>query len=135
MPRSKGKNFNLQRQSTRQTLPLASKEDVFQELKRYSRDPFSELLAEWIKAAPDFEDVKRFAQMNPDKWVNAVHHLSSMSGYSDKRETEMNVNLNVRQMSDSQLEDQLVEIRRQLDLEVVEVEEVAAESESDGSAS
>jgi len=81
-------------------------------LKQYDRSPFMELLAKFIECVPTEDALRAFARKNPDKWVNAIFAIQRMSGYTEKTETTVNMNLAVAvgRMSDSQLEDKLREM-------------------------
>ena len=81
-------------------------------LKQYDRSPFMELLAKFIESVPSEDALRAFARRNPDKWVTAIFAIQRMSGYTEKTETTVNMNLAVAvgRMSDSQLEDKLREM-------------------------
>jgi hypothetical protein len=82
-------------------------------LRRYDRAPFLDLLQAWLENGPDIADVKLFAAKYPDRWAQTARQLAQMAGYAERTEIEHNITLNVRSMSDSQLEDQL---RKELEL-------------------
>jgi hypothetical protein len=97
-------------------------------LRNYDRTPFLDLLAAYLDAFPSAEALEAFAEKYPDRYVTALGHIARVAGYTDKTESSINVNINVRAMSDSQLEDRLKQLAKQvevpatvLDLEAVEV--------------
>ena len=83
-------------------------------LKHYDREPFLELLAQWLECMPEPEVIAKWARAYPDRWVNAMKAISQMSGFADKTESTLNVNVNVSEMSDSQIEDELRRLRERL---------------------
>jgi hypothetical protein len=83
-------------------------------LRNYDRAPFMDLLAEWMHCFPEPDSLKLFADKYPDRYIQAMAHLARIAGYTDKTESSVNVNVNVRQLSDSQLEDRLKELSANL---------------------
>lgn len=83
-------------------------------LQRYNREPFIDLLTEWLQHAPSPDKIQEFADKNPDKYMMALSHIAKLSGFTEKQESEVNVNVRVHELSDSQLEDQLANLHNQL---------------------
>ncbi len=90
-------------------------------LQQYDRRPFLDVLAEFIQSCPSQEDIKKFSAKYPDRWAGAIRQLATVGGFTEKR--ELNVNVHVTEMSDSQLEDALTKfmIENSLNLPAVEV--------------
>lgn len=85
-------------------------------LRQYDRTPFLDLLAVWLECAPSAEDIQRMAHKSPDKWVTAMTQIARSGGFTDKTETDINMNVSVSKMSDSQLEDRMRKMAEQLGL-------------------
>lgn len=91
-------------------------DELRRRLQAYDRTPFLDLLGVFLECAPTELDIKAMAKKNPDKWMNAMSQLARTAGFTDKTETTHNVNLNIGQMSDSQLEDRVRHLQQQLAL-------------------
>jgi len=78
-------------------------------LRQYDRAPFIDVLVEWIGCGPGPDAIADFAEKHPDKYVAAVSSLARIAGFSEKTETRVDVNIDIRRLSDSQLEDKLAE--------------------------
>jgi hypothetical protein len=64
-------------------------------------------LAEWLECGPQPEDIQKFAAKYPDRYATAIRQVAQIAGFSEKREVSVDVTLNIRTLSDSQLEDAL----------------------------
>jgi hypothetical protein len=73
-------------------------------------------LAEWLECSPDPEDIKKFASKYPDRYAGAIRQLAQIGGFTEKREVSVDVHVNIRTMSDSQLEDRLKALTSELKL-------------------
>jgi len=76
-------------------------------LQQYDRRPFLDLLAEWLLCSPDPEDIQKFANKYPDRYAGAMRQIAQVAGFTEKKEIDVGVNLNIHLLSDSQLEDKL----------------------------
>jgi hypothetical protein len=85
------------------------------QLQAYDRRPFLDLVAEWLMCSPDPEEVLKFANKYPDRYAGALRQLAQIAGFSDKKEVDIGINLNIHMLSDSQLEDKLKILINQLD--------------------
>lgn len=114
-----------------------SADDIRQKLRQYDRTPFLDLLAAYVECAPTPEAMEAFATKYPDRYINALTALGRLAGFTEKREVEFSGNVNVRQLSDSQLEDRLNEMAAaigapMIDLKAIKVTERAAGGEAPG---
>jgi hypothetical protein len=109
-------------------LPLFDREQVVSALRGYDRRPFLDLLAVWMECAPDPEALIDFADAHPDRWASALASIGKLGGFTEKKEIEVDININVRTMSDSQLEDRLAELKQQL----IEGEAIDVTDEAEG---
>ena len=91
---------------------VPTKEQILAELSAYSRNPFMEVLAEFLSEAPTPEAIKSFANAHPDKWASAIKQIGVIAGYTEKIEYQGNILVEVRGLSDSQLEARLHELER-----------------------
>jgi hypothetical protein len=87
-------------------------------LLAYDRKPFLDLLTEWVMAAPSPETIAGFADLHPDKYIQAMSFLARMGGYTDRRETSVDVSVNYRSLSDSQIEDRLRSLSERMGIPV-----------------
>lgn len=85
-------------------------------LAAYSREPFIEILARFVGAAPTLASILDFAQKSPDKWANSVRALAQVAGYTDKIDITNNVFMQIHTMSDVELMSQLSRLKPILDL-------------------
>lgn len=83
-------------------------------LGSYSREPFLRQLAKFLGCAPTRQAIQTFANRNPDRWANSIKVLGNMAGYRELISSEVNVNFNVHNMSDSQVEARLAELEELL---------------------
>ena len=81
-------------------------------MSQYDRSPFLDLLSEWLQASPSTEALAEFAERYPDKYITAMASLARISGYTEKT-VSLNVDMTIdlTQLSDSQLEDRLRELQ------------------------
>ena len=82
------------------------------QLSQYDRTPFLDLLSEWLQQSPSAEALAEFAERYPDKYVTAMASLARISGYTEKTVSlNLDVTMDLTQLSDSQLEDRLRELQ------------------------
>lgn len=92
------------------------KEIVIKQLSLYSRQPFMDLLADFIGAAPSLDNIKEFAAMHPDKWASALRSLATIAGYSEKTESKVDHYIHIAELSDADLLQQLQQKRGEMGL-------------------
>ena len=103
--------------------PRWTGDELRSQLSLYDRRPFIDLLAEWLECTPDPEDIKLFAAKYPDRYAGAIRQLAQIGGFTEKREVSVDVHVNIRTMSDSQLEDRLKALTQELKLPEIIAEE------------
>ena len=86
----------------------ASEEFIRAYIGSFSREPFQRQLAKFLQCGPDRRDIIAFAKRNPDKWAKTIQVFASLSGYADKM--EIDINMNIASMSDTQIEARLLEL-------------------------
>lgn len=96
--------------------PRFSGDEIRAQLQNYDRKPFIDLLTEWISACPDPSTVAAFAEKHPDKYISALSNLARIAGFTEKTEASVDITVNYRALSDSQLEDKLAEMSRYLNI-------------------
>lgn len=94
--------------------PRWNGDELRAQLSLYDRRPFIDLLAEWLECGPSREDIEKFSAKYPDRYAGALRQLGQLGGYTEKRELNIDVNVNVRAMSDSQLQDRIRTLTQQL---------------------
>jgi hypothetical protein len=82
---------------------LSNSDEMLTQFRRYSREPFMDILSMFMEGKPDPLSIKRFASENPDKWANAVGTIARLAGYHDKLEIEQNINIQISQLGDADL--------------------------------
>jgi hypothetical protein len=82
---------------------LGNSDEMLTQFRRYSREPFMDILSMFMEGKPDPLSIKRFASENPDKWANAVGTIARLAGYHDKLEIEQNINIQISQLGDADL--------------------------------
>jgi len=90
-------------QSPWESTTPASEEFVRAYIGSFSREPFQRQLAKFLQCAPDRKSIIAFAKRNPDKWAKTIQVFASLSGYTEKLEVDMNIN--IQSMSDTLLID------------------------------
>lgn len=94
--------------------PLYTQEEVSAALDQMSRKPFAQFLALLLGAHPTEQNVRDFANRNPDKWASAVNLFSKMTGYSETININANISHIVTQLSDKDLEAYLRQTNHQI---------------------
>jgi hypothetical protein len=87
--------------------PLWDAEQLRLKLQSYDRTPFLDILAIWMECAPTPQTIMAFADKYPDRWTKALLDLGRLGGFAEKREIDISMEASIRNMSDSQIEDQL----------------------------
>jgi hypothetical protein len=90
-----------------------------------------DLLAEWIGSAPDPETIDEFANKHPDKYITALSSLARIAGFTEKTETSVDITVNYRSLSDSQLEDRMAQLQRELGMHTKVINHQPADAERD----
>lgn len=87
------------------------------EIKNLHREPFKEVLQEWMEYRPKGLSVKRASENDPFKWVQGVQALAQLSGYHQKQTIEHTGEVlhRVQALSDVELQSQLEELQRELE--------------------
>lgn len=67
-----------------------------------------------MECAPTAEEIQNFASQHPDRYITAMANLGKLGGFTEKQEIDHNININIRSMSDSQLEDKFNELKQRL---------------------
>lgn len=114
MPVTKNKSDKSTLHRYRAPAPRYDEEELRRSLQRYNRQPFVDLLSEWLQCAPSPERVREFAEKNPEKYIQAVSQLARLGGFTEKTESQVSVNVRVEELSDSQLEEHLRSIQSRL---------------------
>lgn len=97
-------------------MPLWTHEEVRSLLRTYDRTPFIDLLAQWMQCAPSLSAITKLAEEKPAVYMGALRALATMAGFTERRELDVTHHVDVKKMSDSQLEDKLIEMAASLHL-------------------
>lgn len=108
------KNSRMQKAKRHSARPHWNAEILRNRLRHYDREPFLELLAVWLEQMPEPEVIAKWARAYPDRWVNSMRAITDMAGFASKTESTLNLNVNVSEMSDSQIEDRLRELQERV---------------------
>lgn len=104
-------------------------EELDQQLKALSREPFRQLLNRVLESQPDTESLKEFARQYPDRWGQLLSIVSRQAGYHDKLDIDVTVTQRVQSMSDAELIADLEEMDRKL--ESITIDQIPEKPESD----
>jgi hypothetical protein len=88
-------------------------------LMRGDVEPLVEKLAAFLDVDLEPAALAAWAARHPEKWAAATVALARIAGYAERREVDINVNLDVSKMSDSMLQDRLSAIVGTLELSAV----------------
>lgn len=91
-----------------------NRKEVLAHIERLSRSPYQELLADFMRAAPDVKAIREFAGKYPDRWAQAVHIISQLAGFEKGLVINQNNLLIIGKMSDSQLIAELAKVEKAL---------------------
>lgn len=91
--------------------PMFDPVKVREALEQRSRGPFREMLARILECAPSPEAIRALAERHPDRWGQLSAMFTRAAGYTDKLEIEGSISLQINEMSDSELECRLAELR------------------------
>lgn len=109
--------------------PRFTGDEIRAQLQNYDRRPFIDLLTEWIQSAPDPAVVALFAIDHPDKYIAAMSALARIAGFTEKTEATVDITVNYRALSDSQLEDLMAKRAKELGMQGPIIEHSNAERE------
>lgn len=114
--------------------PNLSRAEIKQQLENGRREPFLELLADFIDAKPDQEALAQFARKSPDRWAQSIAIFAKPAGYNDRVEVDMTLAAKVQSMPDAELLRRLRELETaELPMDAETVEEPAPRSKEPGS--
>jgi hypothetical protein len=79
-------------------------DEILEEIKILSRAPFQRPLARLIAAEPTQAELAAFARKSPDRWGQVIAIFARGSGFSDKIDLDVDVNIAVKisRMSDAE---------------------------------
>jgi len=100
-----------------------TKKDIYNSITRMMRDPFRNELVKVLTASPNKKAIKEFASKYPDRWAQTVAILARLSGFNEQIEVlkDVHIELKIKTMSDSELEDEIKGLVDAVDVEVQEV--------------
>jgi hypothetical protein len=92
---------------------MVMRDQLRRELERYNRQPFLDLLGEFMQCRPDPVSIAEWAREHPDRWMNAVAVCAKAAGFADETHVVNDVRMTIENMSDAQLLQRLEEMRVQ----------------------
>lgn len=93
----------------RDVVPMDRRSELLTQLREKERDPFAELLSEFMAEPPEPGRLKEFAYDHPDRWVKTIEVLAKLVGYADRTE-QVNLTLDLGRLSDSQIQERMLEL-------------------------
>lgn len=99
---------------SRQNMALFDANTLRHELAALSRQPFVEVLAQFLECHPTPAAIQAFAEEHPDRWAQALKSLAHLSGFAEQREVFANILVETREMGDAQLNDELKKAQAKL---------------------
>ena len=85
--------------------PSFTANQVREQLRKYDRTPFLDLMSAWLECSPTAEAVVAFADKWPDRYAASLVSLGKIAGFAERKELTVEGEINVHHLSDSQLED------------------------------
>lgn len=87
------------------------------QIDNLSRQPFRDLLARFLVAAPSGEAIAEQAEKHPDRWAQSTAIVARLGGFNEKLEVEGSLALSIQGLSDAQLQAELVAMGDVLDIQ------------------
>lgn len=87
-----------------------NRQAVLSHIAQLSRTPYQELLADFMRAAPDVKAIREFAGKYPDRWAQAITLISQLAGFEKGVVIQQNNLLLIGKLSDAELIKQLGDI-------------------------
>ena len=106
--------------------PLWDADQLRLKLQQYDRTPFLDILAIFMECTPTPQTIMAFADKYPDRFVKAMADLGRLGGFADKKEMDIGLSVRVKNMSDSQLEDQMRDIAYRMGIQLPRLIDVQA---------
>ncbi len=99
--------------------PRLSGDEEAAHVAAQSREPFRQVLEQFLQAAPDVDDIAEFARRYPDRWAQALIMIGKLSGFHERMEVshEHRHLVAIAEMSDMELMQQLREAMQALGLD------------------
>src|ERR1051326_4020694 len=98
-----------------ESLPRLTPAEIAAAIEENRREPFKEILGDFVNNAPDGPSVAEFAKKAPDRWMQATTMAAKLAGYNDKVEITGTIQ-HLHQLSDADL------LRRLRELEATNAE-------------
>lgn len=95
---------------------VVTADELREQLRNYDRTPFLDVLETWLRSAPSGDAIALMAGKNPAQWAGAIIGLARMAGFTERREVEHTGTINMRQMSDAEIELRLLDATRRMGL-------------------
>lgn len=89
------------------TLPIIRADELRTHLRSYNLTPFLDVLEEWLRNAPTDQAIHRLAETMPHLWAGSMIQLARMAGFTEKREIHHSGHIDLREVSDTELEDMI----------------------------
>lgn len=97
--------------------PQLDPEIVKAQIDSLSRQPFRDLLARFLVAAPTEEAIAQQAEKHPDRWAQSTVIVARLGGFSEKLEVEGSLSMRIEGLSDAQLQAELATMSVALDIQ------------------
>lgn len=97
--------------------PQLDPETVRAQLDCLSRQPFRDLLARFLLAAPSAGAIVEQAEKHPDRWAQSTAIVGRLAGFTEKLEVEGTLTHKIQDLSDVQLQARLAALTAQLDMQ------------------
>ncbi len=84
-----------------------------------SREPFRQVLEQFLAAAPPVDDIAEFARRYPDRWAQALIMIGKLSGFHERMQVDHEHRhlLEIHEMSDMELMQRLYEVMKKLGID------------------
>ena len=84
---------------------------VEREIASLSRAPFRSVLLKLLQNGPSDEAISNQAERSPEKWAQTIQTIARLTGYTDTLKVEGTFEMRVQEMSDMELEAQILALK------------------------
>ncbi len=84
---------------------------IEKEIAALSRAPFRSILSRLLENGPSAEAISNQAERSPEKWAQTIQTIARLTGYTDTLKVEGTFEMRVQEMSDMELEAQILALK------------------------
>lgn len=84
--------------------PIIRADELREHLRTYNLTPFLDVLEDWLRHAPTGPAIDKLANTMPHLWAGSLIQLARMAGFTERREIHHTGQIDLRDVSDVELE-------------------------------